>query len=294
MLTRISIENFKGIGKRVDLDLKPVTLLFGPNSAGKSTFMHALQYLHTLLVTGDADVHRTIHGGDLDLGGFENVVHNHDPSKTMTIGIGFKIGDEWHPHHGPSDLFNDAWQSVRRALMREDPEFELGQQFPEEIRQGLSSWDDLPGVLSFANGEVMVDKVRPAWNQINVEVHVRWSPYTLRPFVSRFVYAPGGRRLFTIVASADGRNMGSRCWPIILVAARGKKKDLYGGCDEIEVDGGVYLVVSLLTLVEPEGQRASLEFLGIAIVGMPYPLKTGFFHWTMVRRIRMGQRWMLG
>ena len=64
MLTRISIENFKGIGKRVDLDLKPVTLLFGPNSAGKSTFMHALQYLHTLLVTGDADVHRTIHGDD--------------------------------------------------------------------------------------------------------------------------------------------------------------------------------------------------------------------------------------
>ena len=41
-LTRIEIENFKGIGTRQSIDLRPITLLFGPNSAGKSTILQAL------------------------------------------------------------------------------------------------------------------------------------------------------------------------------------------------------------------------------------------------------------
>jgi predicted ATPase len=43
LITSISIENFKGIGQRVKIPLKPITLLFGPNSAGKSTILHATE-----------------------------------------------------------------------------------------------------------------------------------------------------------------------------------------------------------------------------------------------------------
>ncbi|MDT8389640.1 MAG: hypothetical protein RRC34_03925 [Lentisphaeria bacterium] len=34
-----SYENFKGIGKEVTVPLRPITLLFGKNSAGKSSVM---------------------------------------------------------------------------------------------------------------------------------------------------------------------------------------------------------------------------------------------------------------
>lgn len=44
MITGISIENFKGIRERVEIELRPLTLLFGANSAGKSSILHALQY----------------------------------------------------------------------------------------------------------------------------------------------------------------------------------------------------------------------------------------------------------
>ena len=44
-VSRIEIENFKGIGARQRIDLRPVTLLFGPNSAGKSPILPALHYL---------------------------------------------------------------------------------------------------------------------------------------------------------------------------------------------------------------------------------------------------------
>ncbi|MDQ8195121.1 hypothetical protein QEH59_11840 [Coraliomargarita sp. SDUM461004] len=33
-ITKITIENFKGIADRVEVDLKPITALFGANSAG--------------------------------------------------------------------------------------------------------------------------------------------------------------------------------------------------------------------------------------------------------------------
>jgi AAA15 family ATPase/GTPase len=38
-ITKITIENFKGIADRVEIDLKPITVLFGANSAGKSTLL---------------------------------------------------------------------------------------------------------------------------------------------------------------------------------------------------------------------------------------------------------------
>ena len=49
MITKITLENFKSIKDRVEIDIKPITLLFGPNSAGKSTVVQALHYLKEVL-----------------------------------------------------------------------------------------------------------------------------------------------------------------------------------------------------------------------------------------------------
>jgi len=43
-ITQITIENFKGISAPVTIPLRPITLLFGANSAGKSTIIQALHY----------------------------------------------------------------------------------------------------------------------------------------------------------------------------------------------------------------------------------------------------------
>ena len=49
MITDLWIENFKGIGKRQHIPLRPITLLFGANSAGKSAVLHALLYLREII-----------------------------------------------------------------------------------------------------------------------------------------------------------------------------------------------------------------------------------------------------
>lgn len=91
MITRIELENFKGIRERVALDLKPITLLFGANSSGKSTVIHALHYALEVLRNQNLDADRTTLGGDsVDLGGFRNLVHAHDLERRITMLFEFE------------------------------------------------------------------------------------------------------------------------------------------------------------------------------------------------------------
>lgn len=90
MLTALEIENFKGIAARQRIDLAPLTLLFGANSAGKSTILQALIYLHELVERGIADVDRTDLGGAvLELGGFARLVHRHESERAIILRAEF-------------------------------------------------------------------------------------------------------------------------------------------------------------------------------------------------------------
>ncbi len=88
LVTAVEIENFKGIGRPVRIDLRPITLLFGRNSAGKSTVLHALCYAHEILSHRNVNARKTELGGEqIDLGGFHNFVHAHDPTRTVRLRL---------------------------------------------------------------------------------------------------------------------------------------------------------------------------------------------------------------
>jgi hypothetical protein len=90
MLTTLHLENFKGIASRQRVDFAPLTLLFGANSAGKSTILQALLYLHELIERGSADVDRTELGGNvLELGGFARLVHRHETNRAIVLRAEF-------------------------------------------------------------------------------------------------------------------------------------------------------------------------------------------------------------
>src|SRR5215813_13367469 len=90
MITAVEIQNFKGIIARQRIDFAPLTLLFGANSAGKSTILQALLYLHEILERGSADVDRTELGGSvLELGGFARLVHCHEIDRAIVLRAEF-------------------------------------------------------------------------------------------------------------------------------------------------------------------------------------------------------------
>ena len=108
-LTRLSIENFKGIRDRVEVDLRPITLLFGANSVGKSTLLQALLYFRELLERQNVDADRLlVSGASIDLGGFRQFVHKHDLGRKVRIGVTATADDDSLPlypsHDLPSDL----------------------------------------------------------------------------------------------------------------------------------------------------------------------------------------------
>lgn len=93
-ITAITIENFKGIQSPVRIEFKPITLLFGPNSAGKSTIIQALHYMREILARGNVNPDKTIAGGKaVDLGGFKTLVHNNDLRLQVKIKLDLNLDD---------------------------------------------------------------------------------------------------------------------------------------------------------------------------------------------------------
>src|SRR5688500_2285153 len=108
-LTRLSIENFKGIRERVEVSVRPITLLFGANSVGKSTLIQALLYFRELLERQNVDADRLlVSGASIDLGGFRQFVHKHDLSRKIRIGITATVDDDGLPIYSVPGLHSEA------------------------------------------------------------------------------------------------------------------------------------------------------------------------------------------
>ena len=76
IVTTFQIANFKAFGAAQRMPLRPITLIYGANSAGKSSILHALALVHHAMETGNLDTQRTQIGGEsIDLGGFRQYVH---------------------------------------------------------------------------------------------------------------------------------------------------------------------------------------------------------------------------
>lgn len=105
MITAITIENFKGISDPVRLELRPITLLFGQNSAGKSSLLHALVYAREVFERRNLDADRTLSAGDnLDLGGFRALVHNHDEKNKIRLRFDLNLDGVDLPGHWDPDI----------------------------------------------------------------------------------------------------------------------------------------------------------------------------------------------
>jgi len=117
MLTKLRIKNFKAWKDTGEIRLAPLTVLFGANSAGKSSLGHLLLALKQ--TAASADRRRALHTGDenslIDLGTFVETLHGHDKK----AALGFEL--EWTVPHSvnvqnPLDR-RQAYQGDRLALV---------------------------------------------------------------------------------------------------------------------------------------------------------------------------------
>jgi len=93
MLTSLRIQNFKSWRDTGPIRLAPLTVIFGANSAGKSSLGHLLLALKQTALSTDRK--RALNLGDattlIDLGTFEDCLHGHDLSKALDFDIEWKL-----------------------------------------------------------------------------------------------------------------------------------------------------------------------------------------------------------
>ena len=164
-LTAMELENFKGIGTRQRIELRPITLLFGPNSAGKSTILHALHYAREILERGDCNPDITIAG--MDLGGFAQFVYRHDLQRSVVLRVEFDLEEDELPRYAA--LSGDERDEFNTALS------------PDRFRS-----------LSEATSA-------------SVEMTMRWSKLRRTAYVASLTVGLNGRDAATITASPDGK-----------------------------------------------------------------------------------------
>jgi hypothetical protein len=97
-LQALRVGNFKAFADTQRIPLKPITLIFGPNSAGKSSFIHSLALAHEAQFGREKrslsrlDVHHTdVGGSSIDLGGFRQYVHRGQLNKRVEWGAELRV-----------------------------------------------------------------------------------------------------------------------------------------------------------------------------------------------------------
>ena len=104
MLTRLGLRNFKAFGEEMQYaDLAPITLIYGPNSGGKSSIIQAL-----LMLKQSHEAHRSsyetfnnprsgspldlVTSGDLtDAGSYATLVNKHNTDLKIQISLDFEV-----------------------------------------------------------------------------------------------------------------------------------------------------------------------------------------------------------
>lgn len=93
MLTKLRIKNFKSWRDTGDLRIAPLTVLFGTNSGGKTSIPQLLLLLKQTAESPDRL--RPLNLGDgrtlVDVGTFDDMVHNHDVSRPVEFTLGWKL-----------------------------------------------------------------------------------------------------------------------------------------------------------------------------------------------------------
>lgn len=92
-ITKISLTNFRAFKQTQTIEFAPVTLLFGPNSVGKSTVLKALFYVQQILSKGQCNPMYLDALNKKYIGGFENLVHKRDLDTNITLKIEYEKGD---------------------------------------------------------------------------------------------------------------------------------------------------------------------------------------------------------
>lgn len=122
MINHMRIKNFKGWQDSGAIRIAPLTLLFGTNSAGKTSIPQLLLMLRQTIES--ADRQRVLHLGDkstfVDLGTYEDVVFQHEVERALSFEIGWEASESMSVRDPLSGSSAESTQMGFEAVIKAD------------------------------------------------------------------------------------------------------------------------------------------------------------------------------
>ena len=118
MLREFQLANFKAFGEKVRIPIRPLTLIFGANSSGKSSIFQALLLLKQTLE--EAQSPKTLllfKGNSVDLGTYRDIVHQHDVDLNFEVGVQFDQKN-FKDADMEKEAYGEEWSRASRPMMR--------------------------------------------------------------------------------------------------------------------------------------------------------------------------------
>lgn len=89
MLRRLRIKNFKCFEDTTDLEIRPLTLLVGPNSSGKSSLLQPLLMLRQTIDSTDINTPLAANNGWVQMGAYPEFVHKGESKRELEFWLEF-------------------------------------------------------------------------------------------------------------------------------------------------------------------------------------------------------------
>jgi hypothetical protein len=176
VLDQITIENFKGIKEPVNIAFKPITLLFGKNSAGKSSIIHGLDYARQIFVQNDVDPFNLRHErGNLDLGTFENIAYNNDLSHPIIFKYHLSFDEE-------------PFMGFTSPILNIDSNHSL---------------DEEGALLHISKGESQLMMLGNKIKTAVVKIIIKWNERLKKPYITSYQFSANDALLFQIYHADD-------------------------------------------------------------------------------------------
>jgi len=93
MLREYQLTNFKAFAGPETIPIRPITLIYGPNSSGKSSILQSLLLLKQTLEEAQSSATLLLPRGTLvDLGSYRELIHRHDVNNKLSFKVTFAPG----------------------------------------------------------------------------------------------------------------------------------------------------------------------------------------------------------
>jgi predicted ATPase len=99
--------------------MKPIILLFGPNSVGKSTIVQAILYAREILERNNLNADRTLYGGEvINLGGFKKLVYRYNLDLPIVMQFDLDLSNVDLPEYSDQYLEINISEAIETAWIK--------------------------------------------------------------------------------------------------------------------------------------------------------------------------------